>query len=103
MKQLVFRIFDPKVPIIQVILGNVIDGEFKPETDDLPAKHRSLFGAAADYIRYDEYFGGTPFIISCDFSSLFSAIFPVENIEFLPGFLVLTLNPDKYVTPEEKK
>lgn len=104
MKQLVFRIFDPKIPVIQVILGDLIDGEFKPETDDLPAKLRDLLGGFSDVVRYDEYFGNTPFIKACDFSSVFSFVMPsADNIEFLPGILVLTLKSETYGSSKEEE
>lgn len=104
MKQLVFRIYDPKIPIIQVILGDMVDGEFKPETDDLPAKLRDLLGASSGVVHYDEYFGNTPFIKASDFSAVFSYAEPISDyIEFLPGFLVLTLDPGSYGTSKEEE
>lgn len=104
MKQLVFRIFDPKIPIFQVILGNLTDKEFQPETDDLPAKLRDLLGDASDVIRYDEYFGNTPFIKACDFSSVFSSAIPLaDNIDLLPGFLVLTLTSDNHGSSKKEE
>lgn len=95
MKQLVFRIFDPKIPVIQVILGEMCDQEFKPMTEDLPDTLRDLLGDVVDVIHYDDYFGNTPFIKACDFSDVFSYAMPLaDNIEFLPGFLVLTLKSE---------
>lgn len=102
MRQLVFRIFDPKVPVIQVILGNVLDKEFLPETENLSGKLIDLLGDAANCIHFDDYFGNTPFIKASDFSEVFSFAMPLaDRVELFPGLLVLTLNPDSYGTKEE--
>lgn len=104
MKQLVFRIFDPKIPIIQVIFGHIVDGEFKVDTENLHSRLCSILGSGIDFVRFDEYFNNTPFIKSSDFSEVFSrAILAADRVEFLPGFLVLTLNPDNYGTPKEEE
>lgn len=104
MKQLVFRIFDPKIPIIQVILGNLVDNEFKTETGDLQSQLNSVLGSGFCFVRFDDYFNNTPFIKASDFSKIFPyAMRHVDNIEFFPGFLVLTLNPNCYGTSKKEE
>lgn len=105
MKQLVFRIFDPKIPVIQVILGEILDGEFKPVTENVSEAFSVLFGDVVDAVHYDDYFGGTPFIKACDFSKVFAYAMPLaDKVDLYPGgFLVLTLKPYSYVTSSEKE
>lgn len=100
MKQIIFRLVAPAIPVYDVVYGDVEDGTFYPASD--PVAWAKFVGVWDNAIQYSSLLGGTAYIKQEDFGSfVYDNINLFCNAALYSNFLVLTVKNDEDESTKE--
>lgn len=93
-KQIVFRSLGQNLPFMIVTAGQVVDGQFKADRDDLPFILNEC-GVSGGYFREDEMFGFDPIIARKNIYEFLMESYHnrhLVGVDFYDGFMVFKYN-----------